>query len=176
MIESRTSDNWNAIDGNLIVDDQGRWWLNFGSFWSGIKMIELNPSTGMRLNNTFLSIAGRGGGDIEAPFIFKRGSYYYQYVSFDRCCQGASSTYRVMVGRSTSVTGPYYDRNGVNMNSGGGTQILASHGSIHGPGHQAVLADTDGDFLVYHYYADNGVSLLGINRLVYDSAGWPSVQ
>jgi arabinan endo-1,5-alpha-L-arabinosidase len=176
IIESRTSDNWNAIDGNLIVDDQGRWWLNFGSFWSGIKMIELNPSTGMRLNSTFLSIAGRGGGAIEAPFIFKRGSYYYQYVSFDRCCQGASSTYRVMVGRSTSVTGPYHDRNGVNMNSGGGTEILASHGRIHGPGHQAVLADTDGDFLVYHYYADNGVSLLGINRLVYDSAGWPSVQ
>lgn len=176
VIESRTSDNWNAIDGNLVVDDQGRWWLSFGSFWSGIKMIELNPSTGLRLNSTFLSIAGRGGGAIEAPFIFKRGSYYYQYVSFDRCCQGASSTYRVMVGRSTSVTGPYYDRNGVNMNSGGGTQILASHGGIHGPGHQAVLADTDGDLLVYHYYTDSGASLLGINRLVYDAAGWPSVQ
>ena len=47
-----------------------------------------------------------------------------------------------MVGRSTSVTGPYTDRNGVAMTSGGGTQILAAHGSIHGPGHQAVLLDT----------------------------------
>jgi arabinan endo-1,5-alpha-L-arabinosidase len=121
------------------------------------------------------AIAGRGGGAIEAPFIVKRGSYYYQYVSFDLCCRGASSTYRVMVGRSTSVTGPYTDRAGVAMTSGGGTQILAGHGSVHGPGHEAVLADTGGDLLVYHYYADNGASLLGINHLTYDPAGWPQV-
>jgi arabinan endo-1,5-alpha-L-arabinosidase len=62
------------------------------------------------------------------------------------------------------------------MTSGGGTEILAGHGSIHGPGHQAVLADADGDILVYHYYADNDASLLGINRLVYDAAGWPTVS
>jgi arabinan endo-1,5-alpha-L-arabinosidase len=175
VIESRTSDNFNAIDPNLIIDDQGRWWLTFGSFWSGIKLIQLDPGTGLRMGTSLSSIAGRGGGAIEAPFIVKRGQYYYQYVSFDACCRGASSTYRIMVGRSTSVTGPYVDRNGVNMNSGGGTEILAGHGSIHGPGHQAVLADTDGDVLFYHYYADNGAALLGINRLTYDSAGWPRV-
>jgi arabinan endo-1,5-alpha-L-arabinosidase len=61
------------------------------------------------------------------------------------------------------------------MTSGGGTQVLAGHGSIHGPGHQAVLADDDGDSLVYHYYADNGTALLGINRIGYDAAGWPFV-
>ena len=49
------------------------------------------------------------------------------------------------------------------MTSGGGTQVLAGHGDIHGPGHQAVLADTNGDALIYHYYANNGASLLGIN-------------
>jgi arabinan endo-1,5-alpha-L-arabinosidase len=175
VIESRTTDNFNAIDPNLIVDDQGRWWLNFGSFWSGIKLIELNPATGLRIDGTIRSIAGRNGGAIEAPFMFKRGAYYYLYVSFDYCCQGANSTYRVMVGRSTSPTGPFADRNGVPMTSGGGTQVLAGHGSIHGPGHQAVLADTDSDVLVYHYYADNGASLLGINLLGYDAAGWPYV-
>ena len=63
-----------------------------------------------------------------------------------------------MVGRSTSVTGPYVDRNGTAMTSGGGTQVLAGHGSIHGPGGQAVFADTDADVLVYHYYADNGAA------------------
>ncbi|TYB41673.1 RICIN domain-containing protein, partial [Microbispora tritici] len=56
VIESNTSDNWNAIDPNLVVDDQGRWWLDFGSFWSGIKMVQLDPATGKRLNNTVLSI------------------------------------------------------------------------------------------------------------------------
>jgi arabinan endo-1,5-alpha-L-arabinosidase len=173
VIESRTSDDFNAIDPDLVVDDQGRWWLSFGSFWSGIKMVALNPSTGKRSDSTIRSLAGRGGGAIEAPNIVKRGSFYYLFVSFDRCCQGAASTYRVMVGRSTSVTGPYTDRNGVAMNSGGGTEILAGQGSIHGPGHQDVLADADSDVLVYHYYADNGASLLGINLLAIDSAGWP---
>ncbi|MFC6021950.1 family 43 glycosylhydrolase [Plantactinospora solaniradicis] len=175
VIESRTSDNFNAIDPNLVVDDQGRWWLSFGSFWSGLKMVALDPATGKRSDSTIRSIAGRNGGAIEAPTVFKRGNYYYLYVSFDRCCQGASSTYRVMVGRSTSVTGPFVDRNGTALTSGGGTQVLASHGDIHGPGHQTVLPDTDGDALVYHYYANNGASLLGINRIGYDSAGWPFV-
>ncbi|MDY7088517.1 MAG: arabinan endo-1,5-alpha-L-arabinosidase [Actinomycetota bacterium] len=175
VIESATSDNFNAIDPNLLVDEAGRWWLSFGSFWSGIKQVALNPSTGKRSDATIRSIAGRNGGAIEAPFLFKHGSYYYQWVSFDRCCQGAASTYRIMVGRSSSPTGPFTDRNGTAMTAGGGTQVLAGHGSIHGPGHQAVLADTDGDVLVYHYYADNGASRLGINRIGYDTAGWPFV-
>ncbi|WP_425586086.1 family 43 glycosylhydrolase [Thermocatellispora tengchongensis] len=175
VIESRASDDFNAIDPNLVIDEQGRWWLDFGSFWSGIKMIRLDPATGKRADNTVLGIAGRGGGAIEAPFIYRRGGYYYQMVSFDFCCRGAASTYRIMVGRSTSVTGPYVDRNGVPMTSGGGTQLLAGHGGVHGPGHQAVLADNDGDVLFYHWYADNGASNLGINRIGYDAEGWPYV-
>ncbi|KJK48303.1 arabinan endo-1,5-alpha-L-arabinosidase [Lentzea aerocolonigenes] len=136
---------------------------------------QLDPATGLRLGGGMTAVAGRNGGAIEAPYIVKHGQYFYQYVSFDLCCKGASSTYRVMVGRSTSVTGPYFDRAGKSMTSGGGTEVLAGHGGIHGPGHQAVLTDTGGDLLVYHYYADNGVSLLGINRLTYDSAGWPQL-
>jgi arabinan endo-1,5-alpha-L-arabinosidase len=174
VIESRTSDNWNAIDPNLVIDQSGRWYLSFGSFWSGLKMIRLDAATGKRSGTEFHSIAGRGGGAIEAPTIHYRNGYYYLFVSFDRCCQGANSTYRVMVGRSTSVTGPYVDRAGTAMTSGGGTEILAGHGSIHGPGHQAVLADNDADALFYHYYNDSGASRLGINLLSYDS-GWPTV-
>ena len=175
IIESATSDNFNAIDPNLLVDAAGQWSLTFGSFWSGIKQITLNAGTGKRSGSTLRSVAGRGGGAIEAPFVFKHGSYYYLWVSFDLCCKGAASTYRIMVGRSTSPAGPFVDRGGVAMTSGGGTQILAGHGSIHGPGHQAVIADSDADVLVYHYYADSGASYLGINLLGYDSAGWPYV-
>jgi arabinan endo-1,5-alpha-L-arabinosidase len=175
VIESRTSDNFNAIDPNLVVDASGRWFLSFGSFWSGIKMIALDPATGKRSDSSLLSIAGRGGGAIEAPVIVRHGNYYYQWVSFDRCCQGAASTYRVMVGRSAGVTGPYVDRNGTAMTAGGGTEVLAGRGSIHGPGHQAVLQESTGDALVYHYYADDGRSLLGINLIGYDAAGWPFV-
>ncbi|MBL7255917.1 arabinan endo-1,5-alpha-L-arabinosidase [Paractinoplanes lichenicola] len=175
VIESRTSDNFNAIDPNLFIDASGRWWLNFGSFWSGLQQIALNPSTGLRSDSSLRLIAGRNGGAIEAPYMFKHGSYYYLWVSFDRCCQGAASTYRIMVGRSTSPNGPFVDRNGTRLASGGGTQVLAGHGSIHGPGHQAVLADTDAEVLVYHYYQDNGASKLGINLIGYDTAGWPFV-
>jgi arabinan endo-1,5-alpha-L-arabinosidase len=176
VIESTASSNWNAIDPNLVVDAQGKWWLSFGSFWSGIKLIALNPSNGKRLDSSLLSIAARpqNGGALEAPFITRRGNYYYLYVSFDKCCSGAASTYRIMVGRSTSITGPYVDRSGRSMMDGGGTEIMASHGSIHGPGHQAVFTDTDADVLVYHYYADSGASYLGINLIRYDS-DWPVV-
>ncbi|KAM0201600.1 hypothetical protein ACHAPA_009465 [Fusarium lateritium] len=175
VVETTNSNDYNAIDGNLFVDSDGKWWLSFGSFWSGIKMIQLDPSTGKRTGTNMLSLAKRDSsvdGAIEAPFIVKRGSYYYLWVSFDRCCNGAASTYRVMVGRSSSVAGPYVDKAGKQMMSGGGTEIMASHGDIHGPGHNAVFADSDADVLVYHYYNNQGTALLGINLLKYES-GWP---
>ena len=179
VIESSSSVNFNAIDPNLIVDAQGQWWLTFGSFWTGIKMVRIDPATGKRSTSdtAIRAVAQRptAGGAIEAPFVYRHGSFYYLFVSFDLCCRGAQSTYRIMVGRSSSITGPYVDRNGVQLTNGGGTQILAGHGSIHGPGHQAVIPDADSDVLFYHYYADNGASFLGINRIGWDAAGWPFV-
>jgi arabinan endo-1,5-alpha-L-arabinosidase len=62
------------------------------------------------------------------------------------------------------------------MTDGGGTEILAGHGSFHGTGHQTVLGDTDGDVLFYHFYADDDSSKLGINLLGYDAEGWPFVR
>ncbi|WP_433697191.1 arabinan endo-1,5-alpha-L-arabinosidase [Nocardiopsis sp. CA-288880] len=176
VVESSTSDDFNAIDPHLQVDAQGRWWMAFGSFWSGLKMVRIDPATGKRHDGTLHSIAGRGGGAIEAPTIFYRGGRYYLFVSFDTCCQGAASTYRIMVGRSSSITGPYVDRNGTAMLAGGGTEVLSGHGSVHGPGHQDVFADTDSDILAYHYYDDNGTALLGLNWLGWDSSGWPYVH
>ncbi|MEU0236194.1 arabinan endo-1,5-alpha-L-arabinosidase [Nocardiopsis sp. NPDC006198] len=176
VVESFTSDDFNAIDPHLQVDAQGRWWMAFGSFWSGLKMVRIDPATGKRHDGTLYSIAGRGGGAIEAPTIFYRGGRYYLFVSFDTCCQGAASTYRIMVGRSSSITGPYVDRNGTAMLAGGGTEVLSGHGSIHGPGHQDVFADTDSDILAYHYYDDGGTALLGLNWLGWDSSGWPYVH
>lgn len=175
VVESNNNNDYNAIDGNLFVDTDGKWWLSFGSFWSGIKMIQLDPNTGKRTGTSMISLAKRDSsvdGAIEAPFIVKRGNFYYLWASFDKCCNGAASTYRVMVGRSSSVAGPYVDKAGKQMMSGGGTEIMASHGNIHGPGHNAVFADSDADVLVYHYYNNQGTALLGINLLKYDG-GWP---
>jgi arabinan endo-1,5-alpha-L-arabinosidase len=175
---SNSGTNYNAIDPSLVVDSSGRWWLTFGSFWSGIKMIQIDPATGKQLssNTSRYNLAQRSSPDaMEAPIIFRHGSYYYLFVSWDYCCRGTASTYRIMVGRSTSITGTYTDRNGTAMTSGGGTEVLASHGSIIGPGGQSVITDTDHDLLVYHYYDGNanGLNKLGINFLGWDSAGWP---
>lgn len=176
VVESTTSSNFNAIDPAVTVGADGRWWMSFGSFWSGIKMIELDPSSGVRTGSALHSIAGRGGGAIEAPNTHYRDGYYYLYVSFDVCCRGADSTYRTMVGRSASITGPYVDRAGVPMAQGGGTQILAGHDGVFGPGHESVFSDVDSDVLANHYYTASGAAFLGTNLLGYDAEGWPYVH
>jgi arabinan endo-1,5-alpha-L-arabinosidase len=88
------------------------------------------------------------------------------------------------VGRSQSVTGPYYDRGGLDLAAGGGTILVSTHDNIAGPGGGSVFTDTGADgtaslpTFVYHYYDgnNNGAPTLGINRLVFDSDGWPSIQ
>lgn len=179
VYSSSSSGDFNAIDPDLFVDSTtGRWWLTFGSFWSGVKMIEIDPATGKQraANPTRSSIAQRAFPDaLEAPTIFRHGSMYYLFTSWDTCCRGVNSTYRTMVGRSASVGGPYVDRTGVPLTSGGGTEVVSTHGTIIGPGGGGALADTDHDLLVYHYYNgnSNGTPTLGINFLQWDSAGWP---
>lgn len=177
----RTSerDDYNAIDPNLHVDDTG-WWLSFGSFWSGLKMVKVNPATGLPIKGEtrLYSLATRPrsvDGAVEAPYIVRHDDYYYLFASFDACCRGTSSTYRTMVGRSKTITGPYVDRDGTPMTEGGGTEVLSSHGDIVGPGHPAVLQDGADWLLIYHYYADDAAPATGtlaINKLEWVD-GWP---
>lgn len=180
VYSTTTSSDHNAIDPNLYVAPNGSWYLSLGSFWTGLKMIRLDAATGLRhaTDTTVSSLAARPGSTaLEAPQIVKHGSYYYLFMSWDSCCQGASSTYRVMVGRSKHLTSGYVDADGVALVDGGGTEVLASHGRYVGPGGQSVLTDVDGDLLVYHYYdgADSGTAKLGINLLGWDSSVWPYV-
>jgi arabinan endo-1,5-alpha-L-arabinosidase len=177
VIESTATSGWNAIDPNLTVTPSGEWWLSFGSFWSGLKLIKLNPATGLRDGNSLVALAERftNSKSVEAPHIYHRGGYYYLFMAFDFCCRGASSTYRTMVGRSRSITGPYTDRAGVALTAGGGTEILATHDAVFGPGHPAVIADGGQDVLLYHYYTRAGDARLGINLLGWTTDGWPSV-
>ena len=171
-----SDDNWNAIDPNVIVDLEGTPWLSFGSFWGGLKLVELNED-GSRANDTVIGIAARpqNGGALEAPFIVRRCGYYYLFASFDSCCQGVNSTYKTMVGRATEVTGPYTDKNGTAMMQGGGTLILQGGTRYKGPGHNAVIFTEDAAYNVYHAYDanSNGQSVLRISELVFDAEGWP---
>jgi arabinan endo-1,5-alpha-L-arabinosidase len=174
VTSTSSSNNYNAIDPNLLIDGSN-WYLSLGSFWTGIKLEALSASTGKPSSSSVSSLAQRtaGGGAIEASVIFKYGSYYYLFTSWDKCCAGTSSTYNIRVGRSSSATSGYVDKSGVALTSGGGTLVLGSHDSIIGPGGQDIMQDGDGPILVYHYYTSSG-SFLGINRLDF-SSGWPVV-
>jgi arabinan endo-1,5-alpha-L-arabinosidase len=189
VVRSREGeDDFNAIDGNLVIKDERNVWLCWGSFWGGIMMRRIDPDTGKLSaeDTTMYRLASRAReeehqtppveGAIEAPFIIRHGRYWYLFASYDFCCRGARSTYNIRVGRSRRVTGPYVDRDGKPMAEGGGTMVLESTtGAWRGPGHQAVLQDQSGDYLVFHAYsAANGRSQLHISTIVWED-GWPRV-
>ena len=179
VLSSRSGDTFNAIDPSRIDTADGRAWLAFGSFWDGIKMRELDPASGLLKPGTpkLYSLASRGGGAIEAASIVQHEGWFYLFVSFDRCCAGLSSTYRIMVGRSKAVTGPYADQSGVPMMKGGGTELQASRGRFVGPGGQEAYADGGAVRLVYHYYAGDlgGSSQLQTSPINWGTGGWPTL-
>ena len=160
----------------FVVDAEGNPWLSFGSFWSGIKLIPLDAD-GQRLGTTMHALASRDNVEaVEAPYLVRRGRYYYLFVSFDLCCRGTASTYRIMVGRSESVTGPYVDAEGKAMLAeGGGSTVVLGNTRWRGPGHNAVLTDGASQYLVYHAYdaEDRGAATLRIADLVWGQDGWP---
>ena len=179
VIETHQGDDWNAIDPNLVLDENGDPWLVAGSFWSGIKMRRLDRETGLvsDADTKLYSLARRlqSPRAIEAPFMMRHDGFYYLFVSFDACCRGVNSTYKIMVGRSKSITGPFEDLEQHAMTEGGATLVLESQGTVRGPGHCAVLSVDGTDWLVHHFYdAENrGRPRMQIRPLVWDDAGWP---
>lgn len=183
-------DLWNAIDPNLVFDYDAVPWLVFGSFWNGIKLVKLDTTlTAIADPQEWRTLASRprsttttgeqaGEGAIEAPFIFKKHGYYYLFVSFDYCCKGVNSNYKIMVGRSKEILGPYVDRNDVRMDQGGGSLVLQGNESWPGVGHNAVYTFESKDYLIFHAYdaADEGKPKLKILTLQWDEERWPEVS
>jgi arabinan endo-1,5-alpha-L-arabinosidase len=168
--------DFNAIDADAFTDEDGKAWLVFGSFWGGIKMIRLDADGGMPADPNVLSMASRPGTSaIEGACLMRHDGYYYLFVSFDLCCKGVDSTYKIMVGRSKTVTGPYADRSGMDMREGGGTLVLAGDDDWKGPGHNEILRDGGKDYLVHHAYDahNNGRATLLVRPLAWDKDGWP---
>lgn len=183
-------DNWNAIDSNVVVDDQGDAWFSFGSWWAGLKIFKLDATwtkpaepqewytIARRERPAFADDRSGGPAALEAPFIYKKGGYYYLFVSWDICCRGKNSTYKMMVGRSKDVRGPYLDKTGADLAKGGGTLLLAGNEKWPGLGHNGVHSIDGKDLLVFHAYeaADNGLQKLKIAELHFDQDGWPFVD
>jgi arabinan endo-1,5-alpha-L-arabinosidase len=192
VLKSTEIDDFNAIDPNIVLDAAGQPWLSFGSFWSGIKMRRIDAATGKldASDPRLYALAARAKPDnadppkpglppdweaIEAPFIVRHEDFYYLFVSFDLCCRGTHSNYRIMVGRSKHVIGPYTDAKGKPMLKGGATQLLAGNPRWLGPGGESILQTPTGDLMVFHAYdAETGKPALQISTITW-KGGWPHV-
>ena len=120
-----------------------------------------------------------GTNAIEAPFIFKHGGWYYLFVSWDYCCRGSKSNYRVAVGRSKTVDGPYLDRKGKNMANGGGTLFLeGDKKEFEAAGHCAAYTFGDEDVFVCHGYSveKKGAAILIQRNITWTADGWPELK
>ena len=189
-------DDWNAIDPNFIIDEHDTPYMVWGSFWDGIQMIRLDQTMHVAAGEKPRTIARRyapgvetpepnptsqyaGTNAIEAPFIMQHGDYYYLFVSWDYCCRGSKSNYRVAVGRSRSVTGPYLDRQGVDMLQGGGTLFLqGDKREYEAAGHCAAYTFGGEDVFICHGYsiALDGASVLVQHTIRWTDDGWPTIN
>jgi len=175
VIQSQPGLAYNAIDAGLIQDEDNRLWMTFGSFNDGIHLFELDPETGKRVSPNSRIHRLADNSSIESPYLYQHEDHYYLFVNWGSCCSGLDSTYNIRVGRSTSITGPYLDKNGNNMVNGGGSLFLGSEGDFIGPGHFAVLEDGPISWFGYHYYdgTRNGAPTFDMRALEWDENGWP---
>lgn len=174
VICTQQEDDWFAIDPSVLVDDDEKAWLLAGSS-PGLKLIELEASGGRTAAEPTPIAARPDGGVIQASAITRHGGYYYVFASFDLCCRGADSTRSIRFGRSSTLFGPYLDRDGTSLLDGGGSVLLEGGPRWKGPGSNDVLQQGDQSYSFYFAYdADNdGKTSLRLSTLAWDEEGWP---
>jgi arabinan endo-1,5-alpha-L-arabinosidase len=161
-----------AIDPAFLYVD-GRLWLTYGTYFGPIRIIELDPKTGLRVaGNQPVDVAI----DMEATAMMHRDGWYYLLGTHGTCCDGPNSTYHIRVGRSRSPLGPYVDHMGTPLLRGGGKLVVSARSRNIGPGHFGLI-ELDGGVEKFsmHYEADmdrSGRSVLGIEPLRWTD-GWP---
>lgn len=185
VLASNDGDNFNALDPNIMADSDGSVWLTYGSYWSGIKQQQIDPSTGMlsAQDSTRYSLATRPGvadDAIEGASLVHHGGYYYLFVSVDHCCEKtmAEDDYKQAVGRSKSPHGPFVDETGTLMMNGGGTVLLKGNSAWNAPGGGTAYIDEDnGDSLLIFHAQDvsqNGVPHFWLKKLDW-TKDWPVI-
>ncbi|WP_457967916.1 arabinan endo-1,5-alpha-L-arabinosidase [Arthrobacter sp. D1-29] len=176
QVMSSKGERFNAIDPGIAEDADGTPWMTFGSFWTGLQLVELEWPSGLPAAGAEpVTIADRKAppNAIEAPYILPHDGAFYLFFSRDFCCQGLESTYNIAVGKSDSINGPYVDAEGKALLDGGGTPLLGTDGGRVGPGGQSVSGGT----LAFHYYAEelDGAFRLGLAELEWKD-GWPTAR
>jgi len=182
ILASGSNTTYNAIDPSAVVDASGKWWVVFGSWYDGIYIFSVD-SSGKR-TSTPKQIAQRPSTVLEGAAIYRKGSYYYLFMSFGNCCPTSAGVigspgekYHIVACRSATIDGTYVDAGGVSCKSGGYLEILAGHDKYWAVGGQSIYYDSSDshDLLVYHWYdsSNSYTPKLGINFLTWDSNGWP---
>ncbi len=181
--------DYNAIDSALFLDDDGKAYLFWGSHWTGLKAVEVDPKTGkpfkykagdLKIPADYIAVASRPDTSIEAPHVVKRGKFYYLFTSRGACCEGVKSSYHIVVGRSEKPLGPYVDKEGKRMDQGGGTLFLSSTERWKGTGHNGFFRTTEKDgtkkdwliLAAYDVQAPEKQRLSQIRPLTWDN-DWP---
>jgi arabinan endo-1,5-alpha-L-arabinosidase len=161
----------NAIDPAPFIDSNGSHWMTWGNWQTGIDLLQISSSTGKRSGTSRWDIVP---GQVEAPYLHKNGSYYYLFFQKGLCCNGLNSSYYTVVARSTSITGPYVDKNGTKVSSGGGSVFLPNKDRrFVGPGHVGIAEGR----MTYHFYDgnDNGAAKLRTTYVNFVN-GWPVAE
>lgn len=163
-----------AIDAGLLLDPTtGRLWLTYGTYFGHIRIVELDPKTGARVDgNQPKDVAI----DCEATDLIYKDGYYYLLGTHGTCCDGVNSTYNIVCGRSRNVLGPYLDNMGRDMLQGGGKMVIGGERRAVGAGHFGrTVLDEGVEVMSFHWEADldrSGRSVLAVRPLIWKN-GWP---
>lgn len=166
----------NSID-QFYIEENGSKYLFWGSF-RGIYAIELSEDgLSLKKGAEKKQIAGTA---FEGTYIHKRGNYYYLFASIGTCCEGVNSTYQLVVGRSQSLFGPYFDKTGKNMMDNGYSLVIGSSSRFVGNGHcsEIVQDDNGNDWIFYHGIDTKNPKgrVLMLDQIKWDKEGWPYVE
>lgn len=171
---SLNDEDCDAIDAGLFMDPQtGRLYCTYGTYFGFIRMVELDPKTGAKVEGTVdpdIAI------DCEATTMIYRNGWYYLLGTHGTCCDGVNSTYNIVVGRSRSVYGPFIDNMGRDMVAGGGKMVVDGEDRQFGAGHFGRYIEDEGvEKMSFHWEADldrSARSVLAIRPIVWVN-DWP---
>lgn len=171
----------NAIDP-FYYQENGTHYLFWGSTTNMFGM-EIGVDENIDITFDLSKKVQTAGPNIEGTEIYKRDGWYYMFASIGSY---AWTTYRVVVGRSRSILGPYSDRNGVSFLDGGdalnSTSTLTNNNyKFTGNGHNApIITDGAGDtwFICHGHVKDEEFSkrMPLLSRLYWDDEGWPYIK
>ena len=174
----------NCID-QFYYEEDNKKYMFVGSF-NGIYVTELTDdglSVKRNENGTPTLKKQVCGKAFEGTNVYKKNGYYYLFASINNCCDGERSRYKVVVGRSQDLLGPYLDKSGKDMINNAWELVLEGDGQkFFGPGHNSIIVQDDAgtDWMIYHSYVKENGEVGGrlgmLDRVLWTEDGWPYIK